>query len=303
MSKAPDSGASGRFPGLRVRAAGMALAMVVVASGCAGGGAQGQEPGVGPNGIGVKEFGLGERDFVDHVERVQSLIASCMKRAGFEYVPVDVATIERAQATVRMEPGLTSRQYKEKWGLSVTTRFDDPVRTIGLGPNLQIMEALSPADRTAYELTLFGEQRDSDFAWTLDEEDFSRTGGCTREAVAVVFTPEQLEGTYLNPKDVLVQEDPRVAAAQANWEKCMRDAGYNYTVDQDSIIEDYQKRLDALTEGDDPETLTGARLDALHTLQAEEIKVSLADRDCQAKYTDDIIHGVEIEVFGRPVSG
>lgn len=257
----------------------------------------------GPPGIGTKEFGLTEEQFVDHVERTQALMASCMKRAGFEYVPVDVATIEKAQSTVRAEPGLTSRQYKEKWGLSVTTRFDDPVRTVGLGPNVQIMDKLAPADRTAYELTLFGEQRESDFAFTLDEEDFSRTGGCTREAVSQVFTPEQLAGSYLNPKDVLVQDDPRVKAAQTNWEKCMRDAGYNYTVDQDSIIEDYIKRLDALTEGDDPQTLTGARLDALHALQAEEIKVSLVDRDCQAKYTDDIIHGVEIEVFGHPVSG
>jgi hypothetical protein len=285
---------------LRVRRAGAAcavLAALAAVPACSGG-VQGPPPGVG-----AREFGLSDEEFVDHVQRVQTLMASCMKRAGFEYVPVDVATIERAQATVRAEPGLTSRQYKEKWGLSVTTRFDDPVRTIGLGQNTQIMDKLSPADRTAYELTLFGEQRDSDFAWTLDEEDFSRTGGCTREAVAGVFTPEQLAGTYLNPKDVLVQEDPRVKAAQANWEKCMRDAGYDYTVDQDSIIEDYIKRLDALTEGDDPQTLTGARLDALHALQAEEIKVSLADRDCQAKYTDDIIHGVEIEIFGHPVSG
>lgn len=285
----------------RACAAGVVLAALVAVSACTGG-AQGQ-PGSGPDGIGTREFGLTDEQFVDQVERTQSLIASCMKRAGFEYVPVDIATIERAQGSVRMEPGLSSRQFKELWGLSVSTRFDDPVRTIGLGPNVQIMDRLSPADRVAYELTLFGEQSESDFAWTLDEEDFSRTGGCTREAVAAVFTPEQLSGTYVNPKDTLVQEDPRVKAAQANWENCMRDAGYNYTGDQDSIIEDFQTRVDALIAGDDPTTLTGSRLDALHALQAEEIKASLADRDCQAKHTDDIIHGVEVEVFGRPVSG
>jgi len=293
---------------MRKVAAGALLAVLAV-SGCTGGdpaGSPGSPPTAtsAPDGLpGVREFGLSEEEFVARVEQVQSLIASCMNRAGFEYVPVDVATIERAQASVRMEPGLTRQQYKERWGLSVTTRFDDPVRTIGLGPNVQIMEGLSEADRDAYEFTLFGEGRDSDFAFTLDEEDFSSTGGCTREAVAQVFTPDQLEGSYVNPKDVLVAEDPRIIEAQNRWTECMQDKGYTYEDDQDVIIDDYQERLDALLEGDDPQTLTGERLAALQALQADEIQVSLADLDCQLQHTDEVFRQVETEVFGRPVSG
>ncbi len=300
MWQIPCAGATLRLRGRRASAAGVLLAVVVAASACTGAPAT---SGTG-NLPGVKEFGLSDQDFVVHVEKVQSLMAACMKRAGFEYVPVDVATIERAQASVRKEPGLSRRMYKEKWGLGVTTRFDEPVRTIGLGPqNLRIMEGLSEADRTAYELTLFGDNLDSDFAFTLDEEDFSATGGCTREAVAAVFTPEQLSGTYVNPKDVLVAQDPRIIAAQDAWTACMQDVGYTYEDDQDAIIEDFRKRLEALTEGDDPESLTGERLDALRVLQAEEITVSLADLECQLKHTDEIFRQVETEVFGRPVSG
>lgn len=277
-----------------------AVAMVLVTfalAGCGGGGAgASQLPG-------VREFGLSDKEFVDHVEKVQRLIAACMDRAGFEYVPVDVATIEKAQASVRQEPGLTRRQYKLRWGLSITTRFDDPVRTIGLGPNAAAIQRLPEPERVAYELTLFGEQPDSDFAFALDEEDFSATGGCTREAVAQVFTPEQLEGTYINPKDVLVAEDPRIKEAERNWTQCMQEHGYRYQADQDAIIEDYEQRLAALLQGDEPETLTGARLEQLHALQAQEIQVSLADLDCQERYTDAIYRQVEEEVFGRPVSG
>jgi hypothetical protein len=292
--------------------AGAVLAVVVAVAACSGADQQVAAPGASPapsapagpgNLPGIREFGLSDEEFVRHVEQVQTLMASCMDRAGFEYVPVDVATVERAQASVRKEPGLSRRDYKLRWGLSVTTRFDDPVRTIGLGPNVQIMEGLSEADREAYELTLFGENLDSDFAFAFDEEDFSSTGGCTREAVAQVFTPEQLEGTYVNPKDVLVAQDPRIIQAEADWTTCMQDLGYTYQDDQDAIIEDYQERLDALLDGDDPETLTGERLDALKKLQAEEIKVSLADLDCQVRYTDDVFRQVEIEVFGQPVSG
>jgi hypothetical protein len=253
---------------------------------------------------GIKEFGLTEEQFAAHVEKTQALVAKCMTDAGFEYVPVDVATIEAAQKRVRTEPGYTRRTYKEKWGLAVTTRFDNPVRTVGLGPhNIRIFQSLSKADQAAYNRTLFGENPDRDFAWTLDEEDFSETGGCTRKAVTAVFTPEQVQGNYVNPKDVLVDNDPRIAKAREDWSACMEERGYEYEEDQDEIIEEYSERLDELLDGDDPTTLTGERAAALKKLQAEEIKVSLADLECQIEHTDDIYRQVEIEVFGQPVSG
>jgi hypothetical protein len=252
---------------------------------------------------GIKEFGLTEEQFNQHVEKTQALIAKCMNEAGFEYIPVDVRTVEAAQQRVRADPGYTRRSYKEKWGLGVTTRFDKPVRDVGLGPNLRIWKSLPEADREAYARTLWGDDPTADFVFTLDEEDFSSTGGCTRKAVAQVFTPEQLQGTYVNPKDVLVDSDPRIVAALRNWSKCMRGHGYEYTEDQIEIIEEYGERLDQLLDGDDPQTLTGRRAAALRELQQEEIAVSLADLDCQIKHTDQVYRQVEIEVYGQPVSG
>jgi hypothetical protein len=250
---------------------------------------------------GLKEFGLTEEEFAQHIEDTQALIAECMAEAGFEYVPVDVKTIETAQARVRKEPGYTRRTYKEKWGLGVTTRFDNPVRDTGLGPNLAIYESLSEEDQDAYFRTLFGKDPNMDFAFALDEEDFSEAGGCTREAVEQVFTPKQIEGGYVNPKDVLIDADPRIIEAHRNWSKCMHEFGYEYEEDQDEIIEEYQERLEELLDGDDPATLTGARAEALRQLQQEEIEVSLADLECQLKYTDDVYHEVETEVYGRPL--
>lgn len=248
---------------------------------------------------GVKEFGLTEEEFTAHVEETQALIAECMVAAGFEYIPVDVKTIEAAQARMRTEPGYTRRTYKEKWGLGVTTRFDNPVRDTGLGPNLEIYEGLPEAERIAYERTLWGENTDADFAFTLDEEDFSDTGGCTREAVAQVFTKAQLKGTYVNPKDLVIDADPRIVEAHQRWSECMHDAGYEYEYDQDEIIEEYQDRLDELLEGDDPSTLTGARAEALRKLQEEEIAVALADLECQIQHTDAVYREVELEVYGQ----
>jgi hypothetical protein len=278
------------------------LTAVLVASACGGGNAPSK--GAGPKATaqlpGIKEFGLTEEQFAQHVEKTQALIATCMTAAGFEYVPVDAKTVEAAQARVRHDPGYTRKSYKEKWGLAVTTRFDNPVRDTGLGPhNLRIFQSLSQADQVAYNRTLFGEDPNADFVFSLDEEDFSGTGGCTRKAVAAVFTPAQLKGTYVNPKDVLVDSDPRIVAARAAWSKCMRRAGYDYLEDQDEIIEDYGERLDKLLDGDDPTTLTGERAAALRALQRSEIAVSLADLDCQIKHTDKVYDQVELEVYGQ----
>jgi hypothetical protein len=251
---------------------------------------------------GIREFGLNDEHFAQHIEKTQALIEKCMADAGFEYVPVNVQTVEAAQARVRQDPGLTRREYKERYGLAVTTRFDNPVRDTGLGPeNLRIIASLPKASRVAYERTLWGRNTHADFVFALDEEDFSMTGGCTRKAVAQVFTPEQLKGTYVNPKDVLVDSDKRIVAARKAWSKCMRAAGYDYLEDQDEIIEDFEERLDKLLNGDNPQTLTGARAKALKNLQQEEIAASLADLDCQLKHTDKVYDEVETEVYGRPL--
>jgi hypothetical protein len=254
--------------------------------------------------IGTLEFGMTDEEFATRVEAVQTAIASCMTEAGFEYIPADVETIQEAQAAVRHEPGLTREEYKKRWGYGATTRFDNKVKQIELGEqNISYFEGLSEADQEAYERTLWGDDPDQTFTWAFDEEDFSGTGGCTRKAVEQVFTEEELSEEYTNPKDLLVEADPRVVEADANWVQCMQDAGYDGYLDQDDVIGEYEERLDELTDGEDPQTLTGERAAALKELQQEEIAVSLVDLDCQIKYLDGPIREVEIELFGHEVSG
>ena len=254
--------------------------------------------------IGWREFGLTDEQFNDYVERTQALIASCMEEAGFEYFPADVKTIELAQARVRSDPGISRVDYKKRWGFGVTTRFDDPIKDTELGKqNLRIIEGLSETDREAYERTLWGEDTEATFAFAFDEEDFSSTGGCTRKAVEQVFTAEQLSPTYVNPKDVIVENDPRIIKAEQEWVRCMEAAGYDGYTDQDELIEEFEERLDALIGDLDPEELPPAEEGELEQLQQEEIKASLADVDCQIKHTDAVYRQVETEVFGRPVSG
>ena len=71
---------------------------------------------------------------------------------------------------------------------------------------MQIFQKLSPADQVAYNRALLGENSDATFAVGLELENFSRCGGCTLKAIEQVFKPEQLKGTYYNPKDALDQQ-------------------------------------------------------------------------------------------------
>jgi hypothetical protein len=292
------------------------VALGLVAAGCGGGSdlASGGQAGDGKARTvdesgqklpGTKEFGLTEEEFAGHVEKVQGLIADCMAEAGFEYIPASVQQVALAQANVRKQgSNLAKKEYKEKWGYDVTTRYENKVKKIELGSrNLRYIEGLSEADKIAYERTLYGDDPNSTFAFTFDEEDFSTTGGCTRKAVEQVFTRQQLSANYEHPKDVLIEADPRVVEANANWVACMQAHGYDGYLDQDEIIEEFEERFDALVGDQDPRTLRGAKLQKLKQMQREEIAISLADLDCQIKHLDSVIREVEIEVFGVPVSG
>jgi hypothetical protein len=252
-----------------------------------------------------REFGMTSEEYADHIQKVQAYLVECMAKAGFKYYPATVEQIEDAQDHVRLDlPKYPRVEYKKRWGYGATTRFDNRVKEVELGSqNLKNIEALSEADREAYERNMWGEDPEETFAWAFDEEDFSSTGGCTRKAVEANFTKDQIQGTYVNPKDVAVDQDPRVIKAVAEWKACMEAKGYEGYEDQDEIIEEFEKRLDELVGDEDPEELTGAKLQRLKALQQEEIKASLADVDCEIKHTDKVFQAVEIEIFGRRVSG
>ena len=94
--------------------------------------------------------------------------------------------------------------------------------------NIQIFKNLAPADQVAYNRALFGENAGATFAVALETENLSLTGGCTRKGVAQVFTPDQLQATYYNPKDATINKDPRMKTALQKYAAEMRKAGFSY---------------------------------------------------------------------------
>jgi len=265
-----------------------------------------------PQGVGTEEFGMTPRQLVASIEKVEGLISVCMRKQGFEYIAVDYDTVRKGMSADKRLPGVSEEQFIGRFGFGVSTMYTgkppqlsegySPAR-VGLGErNIRIFRNLSPTDRIAYNRALFGENSGATFAIAIETEDFSRTGGCTREAIAQVFRPEQLNVTYYNPKDALINKDPRMKAALREYRLEMRKAGFNYD-HPDEVEPDIRTRLAALTRGGTipVEHMTRTQKSALEDLQLYELKAAKKNFWLQEHIFDPVEAKIEKELYARKV--
>jgi len=222
-------------------------------------------------------------------------------------VAVDYNTVRQGMLADKTLPGLSEEEYFQQYGYGISTLYtgldpqladvNTPAR-IGLGSdNLRIFESLSPSDQVAYNHTLFGEHTDATFAVSLEAEDFSRTGGCTKAAIDQIFTPEKLAITYFNPLDALIAQDQRMIGAIAEWSTCMGDAGFDYSTPEETEP-DIKTRLDAITQGLKLEELSATAQAALVELQGEERIIASTDYECAVEHVEPVAEQVEREILG-----
>jgi hypothetical protein len=294
---------------LAVLGAALGLAFGAGAAACGGGGGGGGSSnaaggsattgGAAPQ-YGSEEFGLTLDELATRIEQVEGLIGECMTQAGFEYVPVDFERVKEGMDADKSAPGLSDEEFVAQYGYGITTLFERPGREIGLGEqNIQIYEGLSPAEQTAYNHTLFGDNTDATLALTIEAEDFSQTGGCTRQAVEESFTPDEMSSDYFNPGDALMEQDKRMVAAIAAWTECVAAEGHEYG-HPDDVEDDLKQRLDELTQGTSPESLTGAAADELAQLQGEELALAAVSTQCEADHIEPVAEEIEAELYGAP---
>jgi hypothetical protein len=203
-------------------------------------------------------------------------------------------------ATDQSAPGLSSDGYVKQFGLGITTQPDKPIVAFGAGPqNAVHLNGLPQSDQVAYRRALWGEQLDYTHVRALEDEDFATTGGCTRKAVEKIYAPDQLSGTYVNPGDARLAQDPRMIAATKKWSECMRSRNFDYS-NPTQVETDLRSRLVALLKGQDPKTLSGPALTELKALQGEELAVAAALTTCEAKHIESVQGKVESELYGSP---
>jgi hypothetical protein len=259
---------------------------------------------------GTEEFGLSKRELVERIEAVETLISKCMRENGFQYIAADSRTVREGMAADKNLPGLPEPAFIAQHGFGISTFYTGKAPQLGDGyspgkiglgdQNVRIYENLSPADRVAYNRALLGGDTNPTFAVALETEDLSRTGGCTRTAIAQTFNPEQLKSTFYNPKDALVNQDPRMKSALATFAETMRKAGYDYN-HPDEIERDLRARLHAITKGLPLEQLSADARAALKKLQDYERALAVVADDLERSVIDPTAARVERELYARPI--
>ena len=261
---------------------------------------------------GTEEFGLSQKELVQAVEKVESLIAQCMREQGFEYVAADFATIRRGMTADKSLPGLEEEEFIEQYGFGISTLYTgqppqlaegySPAK-VGLGDrNVQIFQSLSPTDQVAYNRALLGENADATLAVGLEIENFSRCGGCTLKAIEQVFKPEQLKEAYYNPKDAMINKDPRMKAALRKYADEMREAGFDYN-HPDEVEADIMRRFYAITGGETVplENMSTEQRFALKKLQTHERRAAIISFRLAEEIFDPVEEQIEKEMYAREV--
>ena len=261
---------------------------------------------------GTEEFGLSQKELVQAVEKVEALISQCMREHGFEYVAADFKTVQRGMSADKSLPGMGEEEFIENYGFGISTLYTgqppqltegySPAR-VGLGDrNVEIFKNLSPADQVAYNRALLGENTDATLSVGLEIENFSRCGGCTRKAIEQVFKPEQLKATYYNPKDAIINKDPRMRAALRKYAEKMREAGFDYN-HPDDVEADIMVRFSAITGGATVplEKLSTEQRLALKKLQTHERRAAIISFRLAEEIFDPVEEQIEKEMYVQEV--
>ncbi|MGE0226036.1 MAG: hypothetical protein AB7F35_23410 [Acetobacteraceae bacterium] len=265
-----------------------------------------------PPGLGSEEFGLTTRQLVQAIEQVEQQIETCMREQGFQYVAVDHDTVRAGMRADKRMPGLSEEEFIDKYGFGVATLYAGrpPQLTTGYSParvglgerNVALFRSLSPADQVAYNRTLFGENPNATFAVGLETENFSQTGGCTRQAIEKIFKPEQLKSSYYNPQNALINSDPRMKAAVRAFATEMKKVGFDYS-HPDDVEPDIRARLNALTANETIplESMSASQREALKRLQDYERRVALTTFRLQEDIMGPVEERIQQEIFSRKV--
>jgi hypothetical protein len=235
------------------------------------------------------QLGFDQAGIMARQSRVEAKIRDCMKAQGFEYVPVDPFA---QRAAVTGASRLSDEDFLKQFGYGISTLW-------GRGnsqadPNDGLRASLGPADRRAYDRTLWGDNPGTTFAAAVDSGDFTKLGGCTRRATEAVFggaqVLTQLQGK-LDALDERILEDQRMVRAVERWTACMAAAGYRYE-DPDAIDSELTKRLERIVGPVPGPFATGPAGGhkappydhaALTRLQRDEVAIAGADYACERK--------------------
>jgi hypothetical protein len=233
-------------------------------------------------GVVEDQIGFDTAGILARQSRAEGIVRDCMKNEGFDYIPVDPLA---RRAALTGSSRLSDQDFLQQFGYGISTFWGRG--TPQADPNERLRASLAPADRRAYDRALWGENKGATFQEAVDTGNFTRLGGCTRDATEAVFGGAQVLTQLqrrLDGLDDRILEDQRMVRAVEAWAGCMADAGYEYE-EPDEIDSDLIRRMEKLVGPLPSEMATGPAPGerakpydraALARLQREEVAIAHA---------------------------
>lgn len=261
-------------------------------------------------------LGLDDAGLALKQSRVEELVKACMKKAGFEYVPVDP---NATKAAITGTSGLTDDEFRRQFGYGISTVFEKVVEISqsaqSVDPNVTYRNRLDTTAQQAFDVALTGGKVDVSVSGAVEAAkagDLGGLGGCVEVATTAVFGGANVISALakIEELDAQAEADERLITARANWSTCMRKQGFDYAEPNavDGAIVDKLAAIvgpaAAHVLGEDARFSplvfgTGALPPydkaALARLQAEELATAEADLECEEKFVIDIEDKVKAE--------
>jgi hypothetical protein len=262
---------------------------LVLLAACGGGGSSnnGQAP--------VEEqLGLEQEGILQRQGHAENLIRDCMKAQGFDYTPADP---QAQRAALVGQADMSEEDFNKQYGYGITTLYGKEQEADASDPNVKYRDTLSDADKAAYDHALYGDDTSATFGQALDTGDYSRLGGCTKQAVEAVFggvTVFQSLQEKLDDLDNSILQDGRMVKAVQAWSKCMGDAGFPDLTEQDQVDSTLHAKLEAIVGPPDSPNPDYDQA-ALKALQAEEVSMVAADLKCEKDHISAVEEKVRAE--------
>lgn len=293
------------------RCARLVVLLLLLLTACGGGatgedqGQQEQSPGDSPLAefFGYDEESFDAEDYAEQERRMQELLVACMAEEGFTYTPVDYPDpVEDPAFAAQQE--LSPEEYAAEYGYGFTTvNHEGQAEQEGeeyTDPNMERVDAMSEAERAAYETALYGEMPEIAPGEEGEAVEYGFGGGCQGEASEEVYggsDPEVQEELSRGYEQLYerIEADSRMVEGNAAWAECMREAGYDFATQQEAQESIWQQQ-DALyneayeaapppSEGLEEEYVEPEIDEArLAELRETEIATAVADQRCTAEH-------------------
>ena len=298
---------------IMMTAGALALAACSQGGGQQSGNTAGEEAPMGPLDKYLSVLWEGQDQTQEHYDKIslqrEELMAECMAKEGFEYVPNTDSGTTVGSDDEQEGPAWDSLEFAQQYGYGV---FDWPGSSgpeevpteeeIYVDPNEDYVNSLSPSEQEAYYATLYGEPQleevdgDNEEEYQYNWED----NGCFGWADNQIAQDDPAMGMWEDPEftDLIeamnthwetVQNAPELTELNQKWATCMAAAGFPDFSTRDEAANSIYEAQNALYEDAQVgEEWVEPSAEAIEELRAQEIATATADWKCadEVNYTE-----------------